>query len=107
MVTVEVKAVVKYFCKKGMSSTEIHYHFITCKTLWDDAPSYSTVKKWAAEFKRWRESVENYVWSGSPKEATTDTNVELVDILIMLIREEACVIQLDKYAKVSGQFSLS
>ena len=43
---VEVKAVIKYFCKNGMYPKEIHDNFI--KTLWDESPSYSKVKKWTA-----------------------------------------------------------
>ena len=58
-----------------MSLKKIH-DFI--KTLGDESPSYSTVKKWAAEFRIGRESMEDYEWSGCPKEATTDGNVELV-----------------------------
>ena len=60
---------IKYFYKKGMSSKEIH-DFI--KTFGDESPFYSMVKKWAAEFRRERESLEDYKWSGCPKEATTD-----------------------------------
>ena len=36
-----------------------------------------------AEFTRWRESVEDYVRSGRPKEATIDEIVELVHSLSM------------------------
>ena len=50
------------------------------------SPSYSRVKKWAAEFRRGRESVEDYEWSWSPKEATTDENIEFVHSLIMCDR---------------------
>ena len=38
---VEVNAVIKYFCKKGMSLKEIQDDFI--KTLGDESPSYSMV----------------------------------------------------------------
>ena len=68
---VEVRAVIKYFCKRN---------FI--KILVDEAPSYSTVKKWAAEFRGRGDSVEDYDGSGHPKEATTDQNIELVHSLI-------------------------
>ena len=57
-----------------MSAKEIHNDFI--KILGDESPSYSTMKKCAAEFRRGRESVEDYERSGCPKEATTDKNVE-------------------------------
>ena len=70
------RAVVKYFCKKGMSPKEIHEDFI--KTLGNESPSYRMVKKWAAEFKRGRDSLEDNKQSGCPKEATTCQNVELV-----------------------------
>ena len=44
------------------------------------------VKKWAAELRRGRESLEDYKQSACPKEATTDKNVELVHNLIMCDR---------------------
>ena len=57
MEKLEIRAVIKYFCKKGMPSKEIHEDFM--ETLGKESPSYSTVKKWAvkkwaAEFKRER-----------------------------------------------------
>ena len=76
-----------YFCKKGMPLKKIHDNFN--KTLGDESPSYSLVKKWAAEFRRGRQSFEDYEWSGYPKEATTDKNVELVHSLIMCNRRRS------------------
>ena len=86
---VEVRAVIKYFCKKGLSLKEIHDNFF--KTLGDESPFYSTVNEWAAEFKRRRETVELYERSGHLKKATME-NLELmqsfksfwIDILGML-----------------------
>ena len=78
-----------------MSPKEIHDDFI--KPL---------VKKWAAEFRRGRDSVEDYEQSGYVKEVTTDEDVQPVHSLIMCDREEACMKQLDKVAQVLGQFSL-
>ena len=53
MEKVEVRAVIKYLCKKGMTPTEVHEDFM--KPLGNESPSCSTVKKSAAEFKRGRE----------------------------------------------------
>ena len=50
MEILEIRAVIKYFCKKGMLPKKIHEDFM--ETLWKESPSYSTVKKWATEFKR-------------------------------------------------------
>ena len=75
MEKVEVRAVIKYLCKNGMSPKEIHEDFL--ETLGKESPSYSTVKKWVAEFRRGRESVEDER-SGHPKEATTDENTATV-----------------------------
>ena len=40
----------KNFCKKRMPLKEIHEDFM--ETLGNESPSYSIVKKWAAEFKK-------------------------------------------------------
>ena len=62
MEKVEVRTVIKYLCTKGMTSKEIHEGFM--KTLGNESPSHSTVTKWAAEFKRGRESIEDAERSG-------------------------------------------
>ena len=56
MEKLETRVVIKNFCKKGIPPKEIHEDFI--ETLGKESPSYSTVKKWTAEFKR-GESIEN------------------------------------------------
>jgi hypothetical protein len=43
MEKVEIRAVTKYLCKKGMSPKEIHEDFMD--TLGKESPSSSTVKK--------------------------------------------------------------
>ena len=63
------RVVTRYLQKKGLTTKEIHIDMVS--TLWDDTPALSTVKKWAAEFKRGRESLEDDPRSGSPSIATT------------------------------------
>ena len=50
MEKLEIRAVIKYFCKKGMPPKELNEYFM--ETLGKQSPSYNTVKKWAAELKR-------------------------------------------------------
>jgi hypothetical protein len=50
MDTIEYRAVIKFFVKEGLTPNEIHSKFI--KVYEDSSPSFSTNKKWAAEFKR-------------------------------------------------------
>ena len=80
----EIRTIIKNFCKKGMSPKEIHENFM--ETLWKRS-RYSTVKQWAAEFKRGRESVEDDGWSGCPKYAPTDENIKVVHTLVMCNRK--------------------
>ena len=46
----EIRVVFKYFFYKEESPKKTHEEFM--ETLGKESPSYSTVKKWAAEFKR-------------------------------------------------------
>ena len=52
-------------------------------TLGDDALALSTVKKWAAEFKRGRESLEDDLRSGHPSTATTQENIDRIHQMVM------------------------
>ena len=61
---------IKYFVLKGLSPTEIKNEINS--TLGESAPSFSTIKKWAAEFKRGRTSIEDDDRSGRPCTATSD-----------------------------------
>jgi hypothetical protein len=56
-------------------------------TLGWKSPSYSTVKKWAAEFKRSRESIGDDERPGRPKEATDDGNAKAVHDLVRCYRK--------------------
>ena len=50
MEKVEIRAVIKYLCKKETPPKEIHEDFM--ETLGKEFPSFSTVKRWEAAFKR-------------------------------------------------------
>ena len=66
--------VIRYLQKKGLTTKEIHTDMVS--TLRDDAPALSTLKKWAAEFKRGRESLEDDLRPGHPSTATTQENID-------------------------------
>lgn len=48
-------------------------------TLGDDTLALSTVQKWAAEFRRGKENLEDDLKSGHPANATTEENIDHVD----------------------------
>ena len=58
------RGIIKYLQNIGLALEDIHTLIVV--TLGDDAPALSTVKKWAAEFKRDRESLEDSPRSGHP-----------------------------------------
>ena len=52
MEKLEIRVVIKKFCKNGMPPKETHEDL---ETLGKESPSYNSVKIWAAEFKKERE----------------------------------------------------
>ena len=75
------RGVIKYLQKKGLPPKDIHSDMVA--TLGDEAPALSTVQKWAAEFRRGRESLEDDPRSGRPTTATTEENIERVHKMVM------------------------
>ena len=80
------------FLTKGLTPNEIHSKFIIA--YGDSAPSFLTIKKWAAKFQRGRTSLEVDPREESPKSATTPEIFEkvqdmLVDDRQMKVREIA------------------
>ena len=72
---------IRYLQKKGLTTKEIHADMVS--TLGDDAPALSTVKKWAVEFKRGRESLKDDPRSGRPSTATTHENIDRIHQMLM------------------------
>ena len=72
---------IRYLQKKVITTREIHVDVVS--TLGDDAPALSTVKKWAEELKRGRESLEDDPRSGRPSTATTQENIGRIHQMVM------------------------
>jgi histone-lysine N-methyltransferase SETMAR len=78
---IEYRAVIKVFVKEGLTPNEIHWKFINI--YGDSSPSFSTTKKWAAEFKRGRTSFEDDPREGRPKSATTPEIIEQMHDMVL------------------------
>ena len=78
---IEYRAVIKFFVKEGLMPNEIHSKFI--KVYGNSSPSFSTIKKWAAEFKRGRTSLEDVPREGRPKSAITPKIIEQLHDMIL------------------------
>jgi len=76
----EFRAVIKYLVKKGKGSTDIYKELVDVYK--DIAPSFSTVKKWTALFKRGRESLEDDPREGAPLTSVTEENVSALEKLV-------------------------
>jgi histone-lysine N-methyltransferase SETMAR len=81
MEKIEYRAVMKFFVKEGLTPNEIHSKFID--VYGDSSPSFSTIKKWAAEFKHGRTSLEDNPREERPKSATTPEIIEQVHDMVL------------------------
>jgi transposase len=95
----EYRAVIKLFLKESLTPNEIHSKFI--KVYGDSSLSFSTIKKWAAEFKHVRTSLEDDPREGRPKNATPPEIIEQVHDMVlgdrrMKVREIAETIGISK-----------
>jgi transposase len=78
---IEYRAVIKFFVKKCVMPNEIYSKLI--KVYGNSAPSFSTIKKWAAEFKRGHTSLQDDPHDEHPKSATTPEIVQQVHDMIL------------------------
>jgi len=77
---IEYCAIIKFFVKEGLTPNEIHSKFMK---LYGDSSSFSTITKWAAEFKRGHTSLEDDPREGRPKSATTPEIIEQVHNMVL------------------------
>jgi transposase len=78
---IEYCVVIKFFVKESLTPNEINLKF---KEVYGDcSPSFSTIKKWGAEFKRGRTSLEDDLREGRPKSATTPEIIEQVHDMVL------------------------
>jgi transposase len=96
---IEYRAVIKFFVKEGLTPDEIHLKFI--KVYGNSSPSFSTIQKWAAEFKHCRTGLEDYPREGRAKSATTPEIIEQVHDMVlddwrMKVREIAETVGISK-----------
>ncbi|GFW01902.1 histone-lysine N-methyltransferase SETMAR [Trichonephila clavipes] len=77
----EYPAVIKCLFLKGNMPTQIKDELDS--VYGDSAPSFTTVKFWAAEFKRGRKSLEVDKRSGLPNTTTTDENMAKVNQMVL------------------------
>jgi histone-lysine N-methyltransferase SETMAR len=78
---IKYRAVIIFFVKEGLTPNEIYSKFI--KVYGDSSPSFSTIKNWAAEFKRGRTSLEGDPREGRPKSATTPEIIKQVHGMLL------------------------
>jgi transposase len=76
---IEYRAVTKFFVKEGLTPNDINSKFI--KVYGDSSASFSTIKKWAAEFKRGRTSLKVNPREGRPKSSTDAQYLEFLHAL--------------------------
>lgn len=76
----EQRAVIKFFTKLGKNATEIESELK--RVYGESTPSYRTIARWAAEFQRGRESLEDDPRSGRPATAVNPENVARAEAMV-------------------------
>ena len=84
MERLEHRSVIKFLVRESSMVKNIHNRLEN--VYGENAPSFATVKKWAVEFQRGCESIEDDPRSGRPVEATTSEKVAEVEAMVMADR---------------------
>ena len=81
MSSIEHRAVIKFFSRKGLNTTKISKELYNVYK--DSAPSFRTVAKWLAKFKDPERAFEDAPRMGHPSTITADENIEAVERIVM------------------------
>src|SRR5215469_9029151 len=81
MDNIKHRAVIEFLIKEEKKPKEIYERMV--KVYGNSSPSYTTVKKWSAEFLRGRQSLEDDTRSGRPVDVTTDDMCSAVEKCVM------------------------
>lgn len=76
----EIRALIKYLCLKNMSTKDIHNDLVETS---EDSVPYSTVARWAKEFKLGRTSTEDAHREGCPSTSRTEDIVKKVEDIVL------------------------
>jgi [histone H3]-lysine36 N-dimethyltransferase SETMAR len=99
MSNLEHRAVIKFLTLEGVEYTEIHNRL---KNIYkDSAPHRTTVCRWANEFKRGRQSIEDDPRTGRPATAQNEETIDKVQNIVMEDRRIA-IEQLADILKISS-----
>ncbi|GFX83134.1 histone-lysine N-methyltransferase SETMAR [Trichonephila clavipes] len=96
---IEYRAVTKYLFLKGNTPTQIKDELDS--VYGDSAPSFTTMKFWAAEFKRGRKSLGDNECPGRPNTANDDENIAKIHQMVLddhriKVREIAAIMNMSK-----------
>ena len=78
---IRYRAVIEFLTLENVQPQQIHNRMIV--VYGENAPSYATVKRWAAEFRRGRTSLEDDPRSGRPSDAVCEENCHAVENIVM------------------------
>jgi transposase len=79
-IRVKYRAAIKFSVKEGLTPNETHSKVMK---VYGDSSSFSTIKKWAVEFKRGRTSLEDGPCEGRPKIAPPPEITEQVHDMVL------------------------
>ena len=79
-VKIKFRAVIEFLTLENNAPSDIYDRMV--KIYQDQCPSYATIKRWSAEFRRGRKSLEDDPRSGRPVTSTTSETIEAVENIV-------------------------